>query len=157
MSNANSVVTAVAWLLACWITGALSASSDQTSGNGPRIWLQGQARVVVGHAVNGAVRRLATATCQLVFEDFRDASARPLKTRLEVLGQTAPEYLAGVYLVDGDDAPQCRRNDETAAFTEPGSRVIHVCARKFGRQFARNPAGAEILVIHELLHSLGLG
>ena len=36
-------------------------------------------------------------------------------------------------------------------------REIHVCAKKFARQFSRRTAGGEILVIHELLHSLGLG
>lgn len=160
MPNANIVVTAAAWLLACGVSVGLSAQSsqeNQESQQRPRIRLQGKAQMVVEDAVNGAFRRLATATCQLVLQDFRDASARALEARLEVLDQTVAEYFASVYFVDGDDTAQCRLNDATAAFTEPGSRVIHVCAKKFSRQFARRTAGGEILVIHELLHSLGLG
>lgn len=157
MPNANIVVTAAAWLLACGMAVGLSAQSRQERQQGPRIRLQGQARMVVEDAVNGAFRRLATATCQLVLQDFRDASARPLEGRLETLDQTVAEYLASLHFVDGDDSAQCRLNDATAAFTEPGSRVIHVCAKKFSRQFSRRTAGGEILVIHELLHSLGLG
>lgn len=153
MSNANLVVTAATWLLAGVMSVEISAQSGRQSA---RIMLQGKARMVVEDAVNGASRRLATATCQLVLLDFVDASARPLDARLDVLGQTVTEYLAIMYFVDGDEAPQCRLNDATAAFSEPGSRVIHVCARKFSTQFARRTAGGEILVIHELLHSLGL-
>ena len=157
MSSANMVRTATAWLLACAASVGLSAQSRQDSQSSARIRLQGKAQMVVEDAVNGARRRLATATCKLVLQDFRDGSARPLDARLDILDQTVAEYLAGVYFVDGDDSVQCRLNDATAAFTEPGSRVIHVCARKFATQFARRTAGGEILVIHELLHSLGLG
>ena len=157
MTNASISAMTIARLLTCGMAAGLSAQSHQASGDGPQIWLHGQARMVVKDAVNGALRRLGMATCQLVLQDFLDASARPLKARLEALGQTAPGYLASMYFVDGDDAPQCRLHYERAAFTEPGSRVIHVCAWKFAKQFARRPAGGEILVIHELLHSLGLG
>lgn len=157
MPNANIVVTAAAALLACVMPVGMSAQSRQESQQSLRIRLQGKAQMVVADAVNGALRRLATATCQLVLEDFRDASARPLEARLEVLDQTVTEYVASVYFVDGDDSAQCRLNEATAAFTETGSRVIHVCAKEFARQFALRTAGGEILVIHELLHSLGLG
>ncbi len=157
MPNANVVVTAAATLLACLLPAGIPAQSRQESPPSLRIRLQGKAQVVVEDAVNGALRRLTTETCQLVLQDFRDASARPLEARLAVLDQTVTEYVASVYFVDGDDSAQCQLNDATAAFTETGSRVIHVCAKKFARQFALRTAGGEILVIHELLHSLGLG
>ena len=61
-----------------------------------------------------------------------------------------------MYFVNGDDSAQCQRKEETVAFTEPGSRVIHVCARRFAKEFTHRPEKGEILIIHELLHSLGL-
>jgi len=132
-------------------------SAGQTSGRGFRVVLQGLEGMVVEDAIKGAVRRLAAPDCQLVLDEFRDGEGQPLKARLDRLNQTIVEYLANVYFVDGDESEQCRRDLTIAAYTEPGSRVIFVCGDRFARQFARRTAGGEILVIHELLHSLGLG
>ena len=157
MSSANIVVAAVAWVLACGACVELSAQSRPNGGPAARILLQGRARAGVASAVDGALRRLATESCRRVLQDFRDGSARTLDARLEVLDQTIPEYVADAYFVDGDDSTQCRLNDTIAAFTEPGSRVIHICARRFVKELTHRPDRGEILVIHELLHSLGLG
>jgi hypothetical protein len=157
MKSAKKLVTAAVCLVACGASVQLSAQSREEGPQVARIWLQDKARVVVEKAVNGALRRLATPTCQLVLTDFTDASARSLAVRLETLDQTVAEFVASVYFVDGGDSAQCRSNETTVAFTEPGSRVIHVCARRFTNEFARRPDDGEILVIHELLHSLGLG
>ncbi len=43
------------------------------------------------------------------------------------------------------------------AFTVPGSRVIYVCGREFRSAVERSRALADAVIIHELLHSLGLG
>jgi len=64
--------------------------------------------------------------------------------------------LAELFYVDADDTFQCRRNGGVAAFTVPGSRVVHVCAKRFGH-FVPNTNNEEIVLIHELLHTLGLG
>ncbi len=133
------------------------AQSPQNGRHAARILLQGRARAVVDSAVDGALRRLATESCQRVLQDFRDASTQTLEARLKVLDRTVAEYVADVYFVDGDDSTQCRLNDATVAFTEPGSRVIHICARRFAEELTRRPDTGEILIIHELLHSLGLG
>ncbi len=122
-----------------------------------RVALQGREKMVVEDALRGASRRLDLPGCQLVLEDFRDGHGRALTDRLQTLNQTVVEYLTTVYFVEGDDTLQCQRNPTTAAYTEPGSRVIFVCGRRFAEQFARRTTGGEILVIHELLHSLGLG
>jgi hypothetical protein len=132
------------------------AASRQRPAREFRVVLHGQAGMVVEDAVKGASRRLAAAACQRVLEEFHDAAGRPLTARLATLNQTVLEYLTTIYFVDGDDSSQCQRDLTTAAFTEPGSRVIFVCGRRFATQFARRTAGGEILVIHELLHSLGL-
>jgi hypothetical protein len=61
-----------------------------------------------------------------------------------------------VWFVDGSEARPCLKSDALAAFTEPGSKVVHVCAATFAR-LAHQSTAAEVLVIHELLHTLGLG
>jgi hypothetical protein len=157
MSKTNIVITAVAWFLVCGVCVDLSAQSRQNGRHAARILLHGKARTVVEGAVDGALGRLASETCQRVLQDFRDGSNQTLEARLKVLDQTAGEYVASLYFADGDDSTQCRLNDATVAFTEPGSRVIHICARRFTEELTHRPDRGEILIIHEVLHSLGLG
>jgi hypothetical protein len=57
---------------------------------------------------------------------------------------------------DDGAAPQCRAGT-TLAFTQTGSRLIRVCGPQFRDRFQQNRTTAEIVVIHEFLHSLGLG
>jgi len=58
--------------------------------------------------------------------------------------------------VDSGGAPQCR-SATTLAFTHTGSRVIHVCGATFMKRSMRNRMAAEVILIHEFLHTLGLG
>ena len=44
-----------------------------------------------------------------------------------------------------------------SAFTAQGSRVVYLCGRDFERAWRRDVAEVQATVIHELLHSLGLG
>jgi hypothetical protein len=92
-----------------------------------------------------------------VFSDFADASGQPLLNVLAATGRPAPDYLAErVWFVDGGATAQCRGDDGIAAFTAVDSKVVHVCAGHFVR-LARRSTVAEMLIIHELLHTLGLG
>jgi hypothetical protein len=45
----------------------------------------------------------------------------------------------------------------TLAFTEVGSQVIRVCGGQFRDRFLRQRSNTEIIIIHEFLHTLGLG
>jgi hypothetical protein len=112
--------------------------------------------MIVKMALNGAIRRLATESCQRVFDDFTDSSGEALSAKLRATGKAPGEALAALYFAEGDGTSQCRSLAGTAAFTEPGSRVIHVCGTDFTKFGAKIDFG-EILLIHELLHSLGLG
>jgi hypothetical protein len=115
-----------------------------------------QARLM--QAVFGAQARLMRPECQRVVADFQDGEGRPLLERLNATGMTAPEYLEKkVWFVDGDDTPRCRRSPRVAAFTTPGHHVVKICSARFSRAFERQPVAAEMLVIHEMLHTLGLG
>jgi len=122
------------------------------------ILLTGKAWMVVNDALDGAVRRLARPQCQQLFTDFADPAGHALSDTLAASGKTAGESLADLYFVEGDGSPQCRANDWTAAFTVPRSRVIYVCGTQFvGDRFPLAHDLQEILLIHELLHALGLG
>ena len=134
--------------------GQVPAATPNVS-RGYHIFLAGKARMVVTDSLDGAARRLATPQCQQLFTDFTDLTGRPLSEALA--GKAATELLAGLYFVDGDGAPQCRASEALAAFTVPNSRVIYVCGTRFAERFARKTVGGEVLLIHELLHALGLG
>jgi hypothetical protein len=100
-------------------------------------------RLAVQRAVDGATRRLTHPECQRVFGDFSFAVP-------------AADHFAYVRFVDDSNALQCARGS-TLVFTQPGGRVVHVCGNQFKGRFQSDPTRAEIIVIHELLHVLGLG
>ena len=59
-----------------------------------------------------------------------------------------------VLFYDGSTTAPCRR-PRVYAFTAPGSRVVRACPA-LGRLAAAAPDEAEAVVIHEVLHTLGL-
>ena len=117
---------------------------------------RGRDGFAVGQAVRGAHRRLADPQCQAVFSDFAEPSGRPLQSLLDEQGQTGQDFLSLLMFYDGANVPHCR-TPGVLAFTQPGSRVIYVCSVWFREAFELNPAKVEAVIIHEALHSLGLG
>jgi hypothetical protein len=131
-----------------------SAFGSQTY---PRIQIRaGVVPMLLLAALEGAARRLQDAECQRLFTDFHDASGTPLLDRLEATHKTAAEYLAFLWFVDGGDDELCKNSDILTAFTSSNSRVIHICGARFGDRSLTFEA-REIVIIHEMLHSLGLG
>jgi hypothetical protein len=110
----------------------------------------------VDRAVKGAERRLESAECRRIFDDFRDAAGVTLQARLDALGLPARSYLRRIIFTDGFGHRYCHRG-HTLALTAPGSRVVYVCGPRFQRAQARDPDAAELVVLHEALHTLGLG
>jgi hypothetical protein len=85
---------------------------------------------------------------------------RTLQENLDGTGETAQSYLAlRVFFYEGYRLPTCRsrRAKKGLAVTHPGSHAVFVCSHRFKDIQERNPPDAEAVVIHELLHSLGLG
>src|SRR5262249_57626572 len=112
---------------------------------------------VVAVAALEAHRRLGDPGCREIFSEFRDGSGRPLQERLDALGQNPQSYLGWLWFVDGGVDGPCERPD-IAAFTTPGSQVVHYCGDRFRRTLASRGLGfLATIVIHEELHSLGLG
>ena len=59
--------------------------------------------------------------------------------------------------VASDAGRSSRCQTAVLAFTKDGSYTIETCAVDFKRLFDRDRRVAELVIIHELLHSLGLG
>jgi hypothetical protein len=127
------------------------------AGLGSRVRLASpRATMVVRSSVQRAAERLRRPECQRVFSDFADASGALLQARLDELGQTGEAYLGLVLFRDGSGTPACSSRG-LAAYTATGSRVVWVCADAFLRSAGADPVLGEALLIHEVLHSLGLG
>jgi hypothetical protein len=112
-------------------------------------------RAKVKRAVVGAARRLAQPSCAGLLDEFTDAAGQNLRGNLESTGVPAPDYLRQVLFYDGLDEGRCAAASVLAA-TAPGAQVVFVCARFYFDTFGR-PDLAEAIVIHEALHTLGLG
>ena len=113
------------------------------------------ARAALQEAGRAAAERLADPGCSRVFTDFKDAEGRTLQERLDASGRSGRAQLQSVYFYDGANRHGCQRRG-TLAVTEPGSVVVHVCPQ-FVRQQRQDPSHAPVVLIHELLHTLGLG
>jgi hypothetical protein len=114
---------------------------------------------LVRRAVSGAFRSLGDTRCQKVLTLFQDDSGRTLDSKLEALGKTPQEYLRFVLFYDGSGSPACRDTTSKSVFaaTATGSRVVLVCLSQFRAAQRTKPYHGESVVIHEMLHSLGLG
>jgi hypothetical protein len=107
-------------------------------------------------AREGALRRLARPRCRAVFADFRDGQGRLLYERLLEVGQSGRHYFASLPFFDGTDAPTCFEA-RAIAFTSPGQRQVMICGRAFHHARQTEPRFSEAVLIHEALHTLGLG
>lgn len=146
-----AAVGAALWLLSS------AAGAAQPIGADFRIRLADhEAAIVLEAALEGAGRRLARPFCQQLLSDFSDAAGRPLWSGLAGLAPDPRLYLEQMVFVDGSETRQCRERTATAV-TSPGSRVVWICSRRLLAHAQTDRRAVEIVVIHELLHSLGLG
>jgi hypothetical protein len=118
---------------------------------------------VVERVRAGAAARLGQAECRKVLGDFQDRSGRTLEQNLQPFGMSPSEYLSRLSFVDGSRLPACQVPSVTMA-TMAGVLQVFVCPAGRGRlnsRLARVEADsrslAEAMVIHEMLHTLGLG
>ena len=114
----------------------------------------------VRKAVLGAFDSLGNGKCQRIFSDFRDASGQRLQEKLDALGETGQSYLGKLVLFyEGSNSRACSssRGEDVSAATATGSRVVFICGANFAQGRRPKPFGPEAVIIHETLHSLGLG
>jgi hypothetical protein len=88
-----------------------------------------------------------------VLTDFRDVNGRRLDDVLRASGRTAQEQLDRLELESGLGRPDCERSP-VMAFTRVRSTAVSICLRNFR---AIGGVQQEAVLIHEMLHSLGLG
>lgn len=110
------------------------------------------ARRILGQAAEW----LSFPECQQLLSEFTDRDGRQLTAKLREIGVTVVEYLTLIVFEDGDNRGACRRRG-ILAFTAPGSRVIYLCGQDFARAVHVAPEEMRAVIIHEVLHSLGLG
>lgn len=106
-------------------------------------------------ALADASRLLGRAECRTVLTDFSDARGRTLQERLDSHEVSAREFLRLIVFMNGASTPQCRRST-VVAFTAVGSRVVFVCPASFRETVSIDSDLGASLLIHEMLHSLGL-
>lgn len=106
----------------------------------------------VRRAALRARARLARPDCQRLFTDFTDEAGRSLQARLDELVLDGPQFFDLVGFYDGSTQLRCRQG-RVAAFTQPGSAAVWVCPL-IAQQ---SPDHVEFVLLHEMLHSLGLG
>ena len=111
-------------------------------------------RLAVAWSLEVASRWLTRGRCQSLLTEFHDDQRQPLADRLTVLGTDIQAYFRMIRFVEGSAYRSC---DGAAAFTVPGSRVVYICGSTFQTIWQHDKARAAAIVLHEALHSLGLG
>jgi hypothetical protein len=147
------------------IVAALLAVASATPGNAIavpspggeplRVALPSQPGMTLRRALLSARRRLGEEPCRSVLTDFTSAEGRTLDTVLRDLGRSPEAHLDSLLFRDGSTRPRCA-SQAILAFTHVGGDTIYVCASQFHRVAERNPAAADLVLIHEALHTLGL-
>ena len=122
----------------------------------PRVRLKGAPGASARRAIEGARLRLTKPPCLKLLTDFTDASGLPLEHHLQSMGVSAADYVGVLVFLEGSSQSVCQSGNALGG-TRPGSRVIFLCGEAFARTVLSNPRLAEAVIIHEMLHSLGLG
>jgi hypothetical protein len=122
-----------------------------------RIRVKDSAGMAVRRALLAARKRLAEPRCRQVFTEFHSSAMRkPLTETLALMDRTPEEHLDTLTFQDGSRKGPCA-SSTILAFTRPGDDTIYVCASQFRSAVQSDPAYAEMILIHEMLHTLGLG
>jgi hypothetical protein len=137
------------------VLAAVVAAPPTSAEGARRASLTKRDAAAVERARDAAVRRLEDAECRRVFSDFHDAQGRTIERSLEEWAAGPAEYLRMVAFVDGSGEPLCHRGDVMLLSIPNVPRVI-VCPG-FAKVERLQPEDAANMVIHEVLHTLGLG
>ena len=114
-------------------------------------------RFALERAVNAASERLERPECRQVLSDFRDASGRTMQERLDALGDTPRHYLTRLTFREAGDLDSGCRDSARLAFAYVGKRDVFICGTRLWQTYRTNPPFVEALIIHEMMHTLGLG
>ncbi len=129
--------------------GAADRGTGPPPGTDPRIESN-----LFGPALRLAASRLVRPGCVNVFGDFRDEAGGTLFEDLDALGLTPVQALQALRFLPSHDPRFC--GSDVYAATHPKDEVVYVCEGTFERLRWENPSLAANVLIHELLHTLGL-
>lgn len=110
----------------------------------------------VRQALEGAAQRLESERCRGLLHEFEDSARRPLQEALDLTGYTPAGYLRQILFYDGSRNPLCGTG-RVLAVAHPGSRAVQVCPEAIRFRYRKDPRYVEAILIHEALHTLGLG
>lgn len=142
--------------VACLAASLAVASGAAVCADESQVRLKGAPGMAVRRAIEGALLRLQEPGCQQVFSDFSGGAGLPLQADLDALGATPVTYVGLLLFYDGASQRGCA-SGEILGGTRPGSRVIYVCPVTFLETDRKDQRATEVFIIHETLHSLGLG
>jgi hypothetical protein len=156
MSRSRSRSTAVVVAVLAALPAPVAEIGALEPDPGRILTRSGTDMVAVLLALNGAQRKLRDPHCQKLLSDFRDGEGRTLAENLAWMKMEPADYITVLFIRDGagGGADKLCRSPGVAAVTAPKSRLVLVCGPSFRRQ-ARGVR--ENILIHEMLHSLGLG
>jgi hypothetical protein len=150
MSHRSLVLRLAAAAAACGSLGSATATS-QTRND----LLRAVHEPTLERARDGAARKLERSECQRLLDEFKDKSGRSLSANLASWNRTPAEYLRTLAFRDGSLHPNCR-SGKSELISVVGIPPVFVCPT-FRKRAERDPWTAENWVIHEMLHTLGLG
>ena len=149
MSKKGSRASGRAILASAILLAATSANAAAP------LTLTGWDASAVDRARTGALKRLESDECRKVFTDFTDAQGRVAPAEPRGVEPLPAEYIGLIPFLDGTSQALCRKT-KTALVASPGVRRVFVC-KTFAEVQLRQPGVTESMVIHEILHTLGLG
>ena len=138
-----------------WLLDRDRKGGDGSPHTRPARTLWGLDARLVRRAREGAMQRLRRPECRSLLTDFVDAEGRTLAENLETYAVPPDEYLARITLLDGSGVRLCDTG-QARLLTTPKAQRIFVC-KPFVAIARRQPYEAEVGLIHEMLHTLGLG
>ncbi len=107
-------------------------------------------------ALERAAERLSDERCRSLLSEFSDPAGRPLSAALAGTGLAGGDYLSRLIFLDGSASIPCA-NPAVLAWTSPGSRAVFLCGMRFAAASSRDRELGSVILIHEGLHTLGLG
>ena len=115
------------------------------------------ARFALERAVKAAAEKLERPECKQVLSDFRDASGRTMQERLDALGDTPRHYLTRLTFREVSDLDSRCQDSARLVFAYVGKRDLFICGTRLWQTYRNKPTYLEALIIHEMMHTLGLG
>jgi hypothetical protein len=153
-NSLNRLVVLVTVVAATVSPPDLSARSREWSADRNHLRVEGTARRTgLQRALDGSESRLSTPRCSLILDMFEDDAGQSLWVRLRGTGNTSRQHLRNLLFYDG--VPE-NCGPRVLAYTTPGGSVVFLCPA-FHKAAQGTSEVAESTIIHEFLHTLGLG